>query len=86
MTLIQEDPFEAMEKQKRKERERSEREADERHLKVLKAQAAKVQRDQQLEAEHVNVCEPTPVGTDITVKMSLGGTKVHITKKKSGVI
>ncbi len=86
VTLIQEDPFEAMEKQKRKERERSEREADERHLKVLKAQAAKVQRDQQLEAEHVNVCEPTPVGTDITVKMSLGGTKGHITKKKSGVI
>lgn len=45
ITLIQEDPFVAMEKKKKREREKSEKEADERHLKVLQAQAARAKTD-----------------------------------------
>jgi DNA/RNA-binding protein KIN17 len=45
ITLIQEDPFVAMEKKKKREREKSEKEADERHLKVLQAQAARAKNE-----------------------------------------
>ena len=84
VTLIQEDPFEAMEKKKRRDREKSEREAEERHLKVLKAQAEKVQRDQGLE-EHADVEVPAVVGKDVRVTMSLGGAET-MSKKKGGAI
>jgi DNA/RNA-binding protein KIN17 len=51
ITLIQEDPFEAMAKKKKREREKSEKESDERHLKILKAQAERARGSQNGEKE-----------------------------------
>ena len=47
ITLIQEDPFEAMATKKKREREKNEKESDERHLKMLKAQAERARESQE---------------------------------------
>lgn len=86
VTLIQEDPFEAMEKKKRKEREKSEREADERHMKMLRAQAAKVQKDCAFDAANAEASASPVVGKEVSVKISLGQQKMVSSKKKGGGI
>lgn len=85
VTLIQEDPFEAMEKKKRKEREKSEREADERHLKVLRAQAEKVQRDQVQNDDADDIAAlPAVITKDVALKISLAPEKRPASRKKAG--
>lgn len=95
VTLIQEDPFEAMERKKRKEREKSEREADERHLKVLRAQAEKVRREQsehgEGETETPHVVEHDTSGiafptSTVHVKMSLVSENRPKAKKKDALV
>lgn len=88
--LTQEDPFEAMERKKRREREKSEKEADERHLKILQAQAERARQNGgggEEEARAGNDMEEERVDMEDlkSVSMSLNATQQGGAKKRTGI-